>query len=141
ILYIMLPLAAKVFNIKYRKSHMTGSGKKALEIFSPTRIFITVLIGLSVAFYLMYRDFDAQAFAVIEWGWENSLWIFVALCMMALRDLAYMYRIRVLTDFKLGLKQSFDVIMLWEFASAITPSVVGGSGVAIYFINKEGINV
>lgn len=120
---------------------MTGSGKKALEIFSPTRIFITILIGLSVAFYLMYKDFDAHAFAVIEWGWENSIWIFVALCMMAMRDLAYMYRLRVLTDFKIGLKQSFDVIMLWEFASAITPSVVGGSGVAIYFINKEGINV
>lgn len=120
---------------------MTASSKKALEIFSPTRIFITILIGLSVAFYLVYKDFDSHAFAVIDWGWQNSLWIFVALCMMAIRDLAYMYRIRVLTNWKLNLKQSFDVIMLWEFASAITPSVVGGSGVAIYFINKEGVSV
>lgn len=120
---------------------MADSGKRALEIFSPTRIFITVLIGLSVAAYLVYKDFNAAAFASLEWGWQNSIWIVVALCMMAIRDLAYMYRIRVLTNWKLSLKQSFDVIMLWEFASAITPSVVGGSGVAIYFINKEGIKV
>lgn len=120
---------------------MADSGKKALEIFSPTRIIITILIGLSVAGYLVYKDFNAQAFASIDWGWQSTLWIFVALCMMGMRDLAYMYRIRVLTDWKLSLKQSFDVIMLWEFASAITPSVVGGSGVAIYFINKEGVKV
>ena len=120
---------------------MADSGKKALEIFSPTRIFITIIIGLSVAGYLVYKDFNADAFLKIRWGWDSTLWIFIALCMMAIRDLAYMYRIRVLTDNKLGLKQSFEVIMLWEFASAITPSVVGGSGVAIYFVNKEGISV
>jgi len=31
--------------------------------------------------------------------------------------------------------------MLWEFASSITPSVVGGSGVAMFILNKEGISL
>jgi uncharacterized protein (TIRG00374 family) len=61
--------------------------------------------------------------------------------MMLIRDLAYMYRIRVLTDKQLTWRKAFDVIMLWEFASAITPSVVGGSGVALFILNKEGINL
>ncbi len=30
--------------------------------------------------------------------------------------------------------------MLWEFASALTPSIVGGSGVAIFVLNREGMN-
>jgi cystathionine gamma-lyase len=29
--------------------------------------------------------------------------------------------------------------MLWEFASAMTPSVVGGSGIAMFIIGREGI--
>jgi uncharacterized protein (TIRG00374 family) len=31
--------------------------------------------------------------------------------------------------------------MLWEFSSAITPSAIGGTSVAIFFLNKEGIRV
>ena len=61
--------------------------------------------------------------------------------MMACRDLAYMYRIRVLTDNEISWRNSFDTIMLWEFASAISPSIVGGSGVAIYIVNKEGVKI
>ena len=60
--------------------------------------------------------------------------------MVVIRDLGYMYRIRVLTDKYLSWRKSFDVIMLWEFASALTPSVVGGSGIAIFILNREKIN-
>ena len=52
-----------------------------------------------------------------------------------------MFRIRVLTDKALSWRHSFDVIMLWEFASALTPSVVGGSGIAMFILSKEGIKV
>ena len=31
--------------------------------------------------------------------------------------------------------------MLWEFTSAITPSAVGGTSVAILYVHKEGISV
>jgi uncharacterized protein (TIRG00374 family) len=59
---------------------------------------------------------------------------------MAIRDLAYMYRIIVLTEGYLSWKQAFNVIMLWEFSSAISPSVVGGTGPAIFFLYKEGLS-
>jgi uncharacterized protein (TIRG00374 family) len=52
-----------------------------------------------------------------------------------------MARIRVLTDNDLSWRQSFRVIMLWEFTSAITPSTVGGTAFAVIFLNKEGISV
>lgn len=77
----------------------------------------------------------------VDWTWESTLWMFVALIMVGLRDLGYMLRIRLLTDKQLSWRQSFDVIMLWEFASALTPSVVGGSGVAIFIVNREGVNM
>lgn len=76
-----------------------------------------------------------------NWG-SHTLWgIGLALLMVVIRDGGYMYRIRMLTDNVLSWRQSFRVIMLWEFASALTPSVVGGSGVAIFILNREGINL
>lgn len=64
-----------------------------------------------------------------------------ALLMVFIRDFGYMYRMRVLTGGELSWLQSFQVVMLWEFSSALTPSVVGGSGVAIFILNREGVNL
>jgi len=64
-----------------------------------------------------------------------------ALLMMVVRDAAYMWRIRVLTDKALTWRQSFRVIMIWEFASAMTPGVVGGAAVAMFILNREKVNM
>ncbi|MGI8892598.1 MAG: lysylphosphatidylglycerol synthase transmembrane domain-containing protein, partial [Bacteroidia bacterium] len=93
---------------------------KILKAFRPGKIIIPILIGLGVASYLLFRDFDAEAVSAIEWTGNVFFWLFMALLMMVVRDLAYMIRIRILTDNQLTLKRSFIVIMLWEFASAIT---------------------
>jgi uncharacterized protein (TIRG00374 family) len=77
----------------------------------------------------------------IDWTWYSSFWFLMALLAVVARDLAYMYRIRVLTDYELSWRRSFRVIMLWEFASALTPSVVGGSGVAMFILNRERIKL
>jgi uncharacterized protein (TIRG00374 family) len=60
--------------------------------------------------------------------------------LLAFRTFFYMVRIRILTGNDLSWRQSFRVIMLWEFSSAITPSTVGGTALAVIFIHKEGIN-
>lgn len=114
---------------------------KALKLFSPLRIGFTIFIGLAVASYLVYKEYDPKSFENLSWSWTATLWIAVAVLMIAIRDFAYMVRIRILTDNKISWRNSFDTIMLWEFASAITPSVVGGSGVAIYIVNKEGVRL
>ncbi len=77
----------------------------------------------------------------INWTWYSTLWIVVAIVSMFIRDLSYMYRIRVLTDNHISWRRSFDVIMLWEFASAVAPSAVGGSTVAMFIVNREGIKL
>ncbi len=77
----------------------------------------------------------------VNWTMYSLLWIFVSILMMVVRDVAYMYRIKVMTDNHLSWRSSFETTMLWEFASAVSPSVVGGSAVAIFIVNKEGISV
>lgn len=74
-----------------------------------------------------------------NWTWASTLCLFIALLFTAMRDLMYMYRIRLLSDKQLSWRQSFEIIMLWEFGSAITPSIVGGSALAFFIVSLEGI--
>ena len=82
-----------------------------------------------------------ESIAKVEWGFMSILMLLAALTFLVMRVFGYIMRIRILSDKKLSWKQSFDVIMLWEFASSITPSVVGGAGVAIYFLGREKISL
>ncbi|MFN9326099.1 MAG: YbhN family protein, partial [Flavobacteriales bacterium] len=75
----------------------------------------------------------------IDWTWYSTGWLFLAVVATAFRDLGYIFRMRVLSDGHLSWRQSFNVTFLWEFASALTPSVVGGSGIAMFIIGREGI--
>jgi len=163
----------------------TESIKKQLNV---KRIIIPVLLGLSVAIYLLFtsineikylpvesgmgdyslktevkegkkklkdNDFEfvgegkgnyikesaRQNLESLKWSWNMGFWLFVALLAMAARDLGYMIRLRVLTDKAFNWTQSFRVVMLWEFASSLSPSVVGGSSIAMFIINREGISM
>ncbi len=121
-----------------------GNAKKSSPIrilLNPRNQIIPILIGLGVAGYLFYSDYDAEAFNSISWSWWTLVWFSCAFLMVVTRDIGYMYRIRVLTNKEIKWGNAFDIIMLWEFASAISPSVVGGSGVALFIVNKEGIKL
>ena len=117
-----------------------AKGNKVKELFTAKRIAIPIIIGLGVAFYMLWTNTDWAEFSKVNWGWRTLFWLLIALLMMGIRDFAYMYRIRIITDKQISWRNSFDVIMLWEFASAITPSIVGGTGVALYILNKEGLS-
>lgn len=75
----------------------------------------------------------------INWSGSVFGWLFLAVLGMVGRDLGYMWRIRILTKRELSWRQSFRVIMLWEFASAVAPGVVSGAAVAVFILNKEKI--
>ena len=113
------------------------------QLLKPSNVLIPIGIGIVIVAFFLIRDFNEQkeALSAINWTWTSTLWIGVALVMVALRDIGYMIRIRILTEKKLNWRQAFDVIMLWEFASSVTPSIVGGSSIAIFIINKEKISL
>lgn len=82
-----------------------------------------------------------ELFKKVRWSYSVILFFMLAILTMVLRDFAYMLRLRTLSDKTLSWKSCFHSIMLWETASAITPSVVGGSGIAMFILNKEGITL
>jgi len=80
-----------------------------------------------------------DALSAINWNSRTLLWLGLALLFMIGRDLFYILRIRLLTKKELTWKSSFFVIMLWEFASALSPGVAGGAAVAMFILKREKI--
>jgi len=108
---------------------------------SGIKIIYPVIIGLGVVIFLLFKNFNPSAFDDVKFSYTMLMYLFMAVLFMALRDIGYMFRIRVLSDNDLTWKKAFRVIMLWEFSSTLLPSAVGGTTVAMIFINKEGVNL
>lgn len=104
-----------------------------------------VLLGLGVVAFLFYREFNPAVFNDFHITWRSIMWIFISFACIFGRDLGYVIRLRILSRKVAGEALSWGaalrVIMLWEFTSAITPGAVGGTSVAIVYVNKEGISV
>ena len=102
-------------------------------------VFIGI-IGVFVLFYFQVKDKDLD-FSIINFSYLTVVFLLVATMFMILRDLGYIIRFKILSENKVSWVQAFKVIMLWEFASAISPSAIGGTSVAVVFIHKEGISI
>jgi uncharacterized protein (TIRG00374 family) len=114
---------------------------KLVSRLKPGKIIIPIILGLAVVAWFISREINSDILSKLHFTWKSVFWLIIAwLCMIG-RDLGYMIRIRVLSENNLKWIQAFRVIMLWEFTSAITPSTVGGTAVAVVFIHKEGISV
>jgi len=120
---------------------MADNSGKILKSIRPGKITLPIFIGLAVTGYFLYQEFDPSVLSTFSFTVQSLFWFFISFLMMAIRDLGYIIRIRLLTNKQLTWERAFNIIMLWEFTSAITPSAIGGTGVAIFFINKEGIRV
>ena len=115
------------------------SEKEVFKTLNTNKIYIPVLIGIGVAVYFFLEKVDIPIF-LEALGRSNWLWFVAAFIMLISRDAGYMYRIRMISNNELSWKSSIYIILLWEFASAVTPSVVGGTAVAAFILNREGLS-
>jgi uncharacterized protein (TIRG00374 family) len=111
--------------------------KKTLQSVSPRKAILPILIGVAVAVFLFYRNYQAEYLDFFIHA--NLAAIGAAFFVLLARDIGYIYRIYYLTGKSLSRRASVFVVLLWEFASAVTPSAVGGTAVAIFILNREGI--
>lgn len=104
-----------------------------------------ILIGLAILSYTIYLIVEEtyrtgkNPLDELEFSSGFFLLIGLAIICMAARDLGYIWRMKVLTDQRLSWRSSAEIILLWEFGSALTPSVVGGSALAIFMLMKEKV--
>ncbi len=118
---------------------MEVTNKKLKSTFSLKRVGIPIAIGIAFSiFSLAQSNFDFSLLQGLAVSWN---YIFLAILFIVVRDLMYIIRLRILTENKLSWRDNWHVIMLWEFASSVSPSMVGGSAFALFFLNAEGIKL
>lgn len=124
---------------------MSKEKSNPLGIFRFNKIIIPVVIGFGVGFFMIGREYqkNSEIFSSMAnmFNTYSLMCLIIAVLFECMREFMYMYRIRLLTDKQLSWKKSFQIIMLWEFSSTVTPTSIGGSAVALFMIPCEGINV
>ncbi|MFT3993377.1 MAG: lysylphosphatidylglycerol synthase transmembrane domain-containing protein [Dysgonomonas sp.] len=114
---------------------------KSSQGFSVWKILLPTFIGMGVIVYMFSKEFSLSDLQQITFTGRSVFWIIIAFCFMLGRDIGFTIRYRYLTEKQLSWKQCIKVTLLAEFGTAITPSSVGGSSMAILFLSKENIPV
>lgn len=109
--------------------------------FKKSQLLIPLLIGLIVIVWLFLSEFDPKTFANVHFSVSSIAFLFLAIIFMFGRDFGMIWRFRLFTDKKLSWLQAFNVHILSEFTSAVTPTALGGSALVAVFMNKEGVSM
>jgi uncharacterized protein (TIRG00374 family) len=114
--------------------------KSALENLKISKIFLPIIIGLGVVIYLMSRQLDLAELSKLENNWHTTFWVLMAVTMYVLRHLFYAWRLRIMTDYAFSWLKAIQLIVIWEFSTAVSPTSVGGAGVAFFLLAKEKLS-
>lgn len=88
----------------------------------------------------MYQQLDIEELRKINWNFHIFFFIFLAIFMYVLRHFFYSWRLKIMTGNEFSWPKSFELIVLWEFASAVSPTSVGGAGVALFLLAQEKLS-
>ncbi len=116
------------------------NNNKVIRYFSFRRIIVPVIIGLGISLLLIIRDTGGRGIS-LDLGLQAIYWFLVAFIFQGIRDIANMIRLRILTDGSISWRNTFQAVLLWEFANAVTPAFIGGSAIALYILRREGLTM
>lgn len=102
---------------------------------------LPIVIGVGVVVWLFLKDFNPAALSMLTFDTRTVLALAACLLFVFGRDFGLAWRFRTITDGRLSWRRAFRVDLMCAFTSAITPSAVGGSALAIFYLNREGIKV
>lgn len=113
---------------------------EVLKSLNLSKVILPVLIGLAVILFMVFSQFDIDEFSKIKWN--SRLWYFLGMAVLiyVFRHLFYAYRLVILSDHDFTFKHAIELVFIWEFASAISPTSIGGSAVAVFFLSQEKIS-
>ena len=105
-----------------------------------SRVIFPIILGIVVVMYLLWKQFDLEEFSKIDWSAHTLFWISVAALVLIVRHLAYAWRLRILSDGHFSWLKCIQLIFIWEFSSAVSPTSLGGSAVALLVLSQEKLS-
>lgn len=102
---------------------------------------LPITIGLAVTAWLFYDDLSSGDFTDFSWTWQMVAGFGLAWLFMLGRDFGLAWRFHTIAQPTLTWKRAWRVDFMCAFTSAVTPSAVGGSAFAIFYLNREGVKL
>lgn len=102
---------------------------------------LPALIGLGVVTWLFIDDFNPEAWRLLRFDGRTAAALALAVLFVMGRDFGLTWRFHTITDGSLSWARALRVDIMCAFTSAVTPSAVGGSALAIFYLNREGVTV
>lgn len=105
------------------------------------KMLLPIAIGLCVVAWMFHDEFNTDVFSKFNFSWRTATAIAVAVVFVIGRDFGLSWRFHTIAGGDLTWRRAVKVDLMCAFTSAITPSVVGGSALAIFYLNREGIKI
>ncbi|MBK8557331.1 MAG: flippase-like domain-containing protein [Lewinellaceae bacterium] len=118
-------------------SQTDSEGRKILDSMRLSRIILPVTLGLGAVGFLFYKQFDIEQFRKIDWTGRAFLWIGLAFLLLLARHFFIALRLRAITRKVFSWKKYLELIVLWEFSAALTPTSKGGPLVMMFVLTQE----
>ncbi len=114
--------------------------KDVLSSIDVRKIVLPLIIGVVAIILLMVRNLSLEELKAINWDGRVFFWVGMAILLYIVRHVFYAWRLRLLTDNAFSWLKSMELIFVWEFSSCVSPSSIGGSGVALFFLSQENLS-
>jgi len=113
---------------------------KALKTLNPRSVWVPVVIALGIVSWVVVTDENItwESVQALEQIAPGAL--VVTLLILVFKDLFNMLRLRLLSGGEFSFGSVVYVVLLWEFAIAVTPPLIGATAVLIFIMFKEGLS-
>jgi len=119
---------------------LTKEEEQVLNSIRPSRIVIPIVIGILAILLLAYQQFDMRTFKSITWNGHVYFWIGISVFFLVLRHFILALRLKRISGDHFTLWKSIELIFIWEFSSAVSPTSLGGSIVAFFMLAQEKLS-
>ncbi len=126
--------------ISYNHEPIDHDEQSALKYLKTSKIILPAILGLGVVVWLMANQLNFDIVRNFNFNLHTLFWVFMAALMYVMRHLFYAQRLRVVTDYAFSWLKAIQLIIIWEFSTAVSPTSVGGAGVALYLLSKEKLS-
>ena len=116
---------------------LTTDDRRVLHSFRLSRMVFPILLGIGAVGYLFYRQFDPEQFRAIRWTTWAFAWIGLAFVLLIARHFSYAFRLRTITGEVFSWRKCLELVVLWEFSAALTPTSKGGPFVMLFVLTQE----
>lgn len=102
-------------------------------------LFISLFLSISSLALVLYLTYTPDGFQHLKP--KRLPGLFIALLVAVLKVWFSAAKIRFLADKQIGWWASVRVVLAWDFASAVTPSTIGGAPLGTYVMTRENITL